>query len=657
MSKKKRKIVCYCRVSTGSKEQFNSFENQKEFFENYISEHPEYELYKSKECPTGIYADRGVSGTLLHREEFDAMLIAAGLTIQKQTFEEVPVIGADGKETSITVRDYTFGFSKTIPPFTLILVKSTSRFSRNIKSQDVLQKLALKGVYVKFLDLGLSTEKPADLTMIQQYQVFDENFSRDLSRKLLSANEQSRRNQILRSNNGLYGYKYHKRQSRAENNKLTIIDKEAYVIQMIFRLYWGCFYVDPTDDKANPPKMPPCDFDCSNCSINKRITEKDGLGFRNIRMVLNYVYKFRTRKGEEFAQSTLKHIFENEKYAGYLNSGKWDHGPLFNKYSSPKIKENYEAELVHRPDLIPPIVSKMLFDNCTAKRADKANVWGNYYRGSPTEYKGLLYCGACGSTMTHNIGNNGNGLHNCRIKKTKGKQYCDNGNIYDWQFKEILKELCDGGLSEIIERKTILFIETAIALIQKRLDFIVRNRDPQEVDELHNKIEKYTHALSKLYTQRALAETDDIAIQASIDELETELPKLKEEYEKKTKKPATLLKECAELKQMCYTGLRALEQRKTTYTEEELWAVVERFLVYSEVKNIKGGLHGAPSVSAVPVLKPEYLLHTKFNVDLDIEAPVILSDFGLEENNFTEQVKNRLDELEATLKPFETLYL
>ena len=142
MSKAKIKCVCYCRVSTGSKEQYNSFENQKEFFERYIKEHPEYVLYKSKTNPTGIYADRGISGTLLHREQFDAMLEAAGLVIEKFEYKDLPRKDSEGREVYITYRDYTYRFSKETPKFSLILVKNTSRFSRNILITDVLRKLA-----------------------------------------------------------------------------------------------------------------------------------------------------------------------------------------------------------------------------------------------------------------------------------------------------------------------------------------------------------------------------------------------------------------------------------------------------------------------------------------------------------------------------------
>lgn len=655
MAKKKIKVVCYCRVSTSSKEQYNSFENQKEFFEKYIKEHPEYELYKSKDCPTGIYADRGISGTHFNRPQFELMLKAAGIKIQKTEYIDLPKKDSEGREMFVTYKEYTSTFSKEPPEFTLILVKNTSRFARNIVITDIIRKLSTVGVYVKFIDIDKSTENESDLSLIYFFQTFDEMYSRDLSRKLLSANQQSRDNEILRSNHDLYGYQYHKRKSRAENNYLTIIPKEAQVIQKIFRLYLGCFYVDPYG-KAKPA-MPACDFKCSECPIRENLKETAGMGFRSIMQTLNDVYGYRTRKGKTFAQSTLKHIFENEKYCGYLNNGKWDHGPLFNKYSHPKLKENYKDYLKYRPDLIPPIISLELFDLCTAKREGKADIFGTYFRGKPTEYKGKMYCGACGWVMTHNIGNNGNGLYNCRNKKLNGSHHCSNGNIYDYQIKEIIERLCTGELSEIINQRTILFIGTVIKLIEDKLDFIRRNRDDTVVEALHQKITERTNGLANLYKQKALSTTDLTAIQMVIDQFEQELPKLKEEYAKITKKPAQILKECAELKEICYTGLAKLENQKTIYTEEEMWEEVEKFVIYSEVQKLRGGMHGPPKVSAVPVLKTENTLSTQFGIDLDPTSPIILTDFGLENENFTGQVKNRLNQLEEELHPFEALYL
>lgn len=63
-----KRVAAYCRVSTDDPNQTSSYELQKNHYEEYIKEHPGWEL-------VGIYADEGISGTsLAHREEFNRML-------------------------------------------------------------------------------------------------------------------------------------------------------------------------------------------------------------------------------------------------------------------------------------------------------------------------------------------------------------------------------------------------------------------------------------------------------------------------------------------------------------------------------------------------------------------------------------------------------
>lgn len=63
-----KRVAAYCRVSTDDPNQTSSYELQKNHYEEYIQEHPGWEL-------VGIYADEGISGTSLsHREEFGRML-------------------------------------------------------------------------------------------------------------------------------------------------------------------------------------------------------------------------------------------------------------------------------------------------------------------------------------------------------------------------------------------------------------------------------------------------------------------------------------------------------------------------------------------------------------------------------------------------------
>ena len=61
-------MAAYCRVSTDQGEQLLSYENQVNYYTNYISENPLYEY-------AGTYADEGISGTnTKKRDEFNRMI-------------------------------------------------------------------------------------------------------------------------------------------------------------------------------------------------------------------------------------------------------------------------------------------------------------------------------------------------------------------------------------------------------------------------------------------------------------------------------------------------------------------------------------------------------------------------------------------------------
>ncbi len=61
-------MAAYCRVSTDQEEQLSSYENQVNYYTNFISNNPLYDF-------AGIYADEGISGTnTKKREEFNRMI-------------------------------------------------------------------------------------------------------------------------------------------------------------------------------------------------------------------------------------------------------------------------------------------------------------------------------------------------------------------------------------------------------------------------------------------------------------------------------------------------------------------------------------------------------------------------------------------------------
>ena len=65
-------MAAYCRVSSSSEDQLNSFASQNIHYTQYITEHEDWRL-------VDIYADEGITGTSMEkREDFKRMLADSG---------------------------------------------------------------------------------------------------------------------------------------------------------------------------------------------------------------------------------------------------------------------------------------------------------------------------------------------------------------------------------------------------------------------------------------------------------------------------------------------------------------------------------------------------------------------------------------------------
>ena len=63
----KKRVCAYARVSTDSRRQEDSLENQMETYERLITGNPEYEFI-------GVFADQGISGYCENRPQFQRMM-------------------------------------------------------------------------------------------------------------------------------------------------------------------------------------------------------------------------------------------------------------------------------------------------------------------------------------------------------------------------------------------------------------------------------------------------------------------------------------------------------------------------------------------------------------------------------------------------------
>lgn len=186
---KKPKVCAYCRVSTSSEDQKESFKNQIEYYEKLLKNNPDYEF-------VGIFADEAKSGTTDDRPNFQRMINMA-----------------EKKEIDI------------------IFTKSISRFSRNVVDLSrYCKKLKNLGVDVVFEEEHISLNSEVGTIMITILgscaQIEVENTS-DHVRIVL---ENKMKNGQLVGGTSILGYDY-------EDGKLKVNEEEAETVRYIYKRY------------------------------------------------------------------------------------------------------------------------------------------------------------------------------------------------------------------------------------------------------------------------------------------------------------------------------------------------------------------------------------------------------------------------------------
>lgn len=289
---KKIKVVAYARVSTSTKDQRNSFNNQKEYFEKIARESEIYDLVE-------IYADEGITGTSLKkRDDFLRMIHDAGIDVH---------VDQEGNYTYLVENNREAEFKK-------ILIKDITRFSRNLDTITLYRALNKKGVSLLLTNLGMEFSSVHDETNLSILLAFSQHESVDRSKKIRFGLERSAEKGIVKMAKQLYGYQYD-----PETKIVSVVEEEAEVVRIIFDLY-----------------------------VNKN------MGVRRITQYLEK-NGFKTKEGKNFGYSTVTRMIANRKYCGDMVYFKYDSGEVLNKYSSHKVRPE-EEWVIHEdvfPVIIP----------------------------------------------------------------------------------------------------------------------------------------------------------------------------------------------------------------------------------------------------------------------------------------------------------------
>ena len=192
----KKRVAAYCRVSTDSEEQLNSYEAQKSYYTQKIADSPDWEM-------AGIYADEGISGTSMKkRTEFKKMITAC-------------------KRGRID----------------LIITKSLSRFARNtVDCLETVRLLKANGIGVYFEKENINTLTESSEFLITLFSGFAQAESESLSKNVAWGWRKS-----AEAGNVYFQYKRMLGYRKGADGQPEIVPEEAETIRHIYRRYLaGC---------------------------------------------------------------------------------------------------------------------------------------------------------------------------------------------------------------------------------------------------------------------------------------------------------------------------------------------------------------------------------------------------------------------------------
>ena len=188
----KQRVAAYCRVSTDSEEQLNSYAAQQNYYTQKIEENPDWEM-------AGIFADEGLSGTSMKkRTEFNRMIAAC-------------------KRGRID----------------MILTKSASRFARNtVDCLRVIRALKSRGIGVIFEKENINTLTESSEFLITLFSSFSQAESESMGMNIVMGMRQSmKEGKIPFQYSRTLGYR------RGPDGKPEIDPDEAETVRLIYARY------------------------------------------------------------------------------------------------------------------------------------------------------------------------------------------------------------------------------------------------------------------------------------------------------------------------------------------------------------------------------------------------------------------------------------
>ncbi len=188
----KKKVAAYARVSTEQDEQQNSYEAQVNYYKEYISSRPDWQL-------VDIYSDEGISGTnTKKRDGFNKMMAAA----------------RNGE-------------------IDIILTKSISRFARNtVDTLKAVRELKALNISVYFEKENIDSLDSKGEMMLTIFSSLAQEESRSISENVRWGKQRSMQKGVVNM-----PYKHFLGYRKGEDGKPEIVEEEAEIVKYIYESF------------------------------------------------------------------------------------------------------------------------------------------------------------------------------------------------------------------------------------------------------------------------------------------------------------------------------------------------------------------------------------------------------------------------------------
>ena len=365
LERRKRKVAAYCRVSTDMASQAESLDTQVTVYTQMIAENDSWEF-------AGIYADEGKTGTNTNRPGYQQMMEDA----------------LSGK-------------------IDLILVKSISRFSRNVVDcHQSVRQLKEKDVEVLFEREGISSMDPSSDLIFSLLAAIAQDESRSISENVKWTVRKNFEKGIFRlGNNRVLGY------DTDASGKL-IPNRDAWMVRMAFDLF--CAHKTYSE-------------------IAELITKAGGHCLRS---------------EKPLAAATIQAVLQNDIYVGDRRLGKTAPINFLTKRPDP----NAASQSYYYADVHEPIIDRGTWNRAQALLAQRRQEIGQgiLRKGRDNHFLfGKVFCGSCGAPYTRRTFRSSARREpvthykawNCK-ERQKGKRGndCKNPTIQEKQLLKLISE-------------------------------------------------------------------------------------------------------------------------------------------------------------------------------------------------------------------------